>query len=102
MEERNQDDKRQSSEAANKVVTWSALVAGIGVALTIVGGSTGILQWLYRENNELRKEIAAIRIESAQNQVTKREMQTIVGEMSSRLEKRLDRLEARILSSGNK
>lgn len=82
--------------ARAKVVTWAALATGVTLAATIIGGSWSILHWLYTENNQLRADITAVRIETAANQVTKEELRDVVQGVSARLEKRLDKLEERL------
>lgn len=82
------------------VVTWAALVSAIAIVLTIIGGSSAILNWLYIENNRLRAEITAVRIEFARTQVTRPEFKEVVTEITSRIEKRLDRIEKKLETAG--
>lgn len=75
-------------------VTWAALVAALSIGITIVGGAIAILNWLYTENNRLRAEITAVRIEFVRDQVTRPELKEALDEITTRIEKRLDRIEA--------
>lgn len=89
-----------SARPSPVVVTWAALVSAVAIVLTIVGGSSAILNWLYTENNRLRAEITAVRIEFARTQVTRPELKEVITEITSRIEKRLDRIEA-VLGKAN-
>jgi len=87
------------------VVTWSAFLGALTLVGLIVGGAWAILSWQYTENNRLRKELTDTRIAVVKDTVTKVELHDTLKEFSDRIDKRLDKLEVRLLDghfSGSK
>jgi hypothetical protein len=78
------------------IVTWGGLGAATAIGITVVGGALGILNWLYSENNRMRAELTAVRIEVASQQVTKAEFTQSVKELREQFERSFDRLEKRM------
>lgn len=77
-------------------VTWASLVAALTIALTIIGGAIGILNWLYVENNRLRAEITAVRVEIAGNQVSRNEFKESLKDLAAQIDARLARIEGKL------
>lgn len=89
---------RDSSRRA-QLMTWGGFVAAVTFGMVIVGGALGILNWLYVENNRLRAELSAVRIEMIQqqsNKVSKDDFVRNLTEINERFERGFDRLERRI------
>lgn len=84
------------TEQKSVVVTWASLITATTMALTIIGGSIGILNWLYSENNRLRGEITAVRIEIAANQVSKNEFKESLKDLAAQIDARLARIENKL------
>ncbi len=92
-------ERRDDSRRA-VVMTWGSFTAAIALSLTLIGGAVGILNWLYSENNRLRGELIAVRVEMFQqqsNKVSKEDFQASVKELSERFERGFDRLERRLV-----
>lgn len=82
-----------------QLMTWSGFVAAVTFGMLIVGGALAILNWLYIENNRLRAELSAVRIEMIQqqsNKVSKEDFVRNLTEINERFERGFDRLERRI------
>lgn len=77
-------------------VTWASLIAALTIALTIIGGAIGILNWLYTENNRLRAEITSVRVEIAGNQVSRNEFRESLKELAAQIDTRLARIEGKL------
>lgn len=86
----------QKSGHGSVVITWASLITAMTMALTIIGGSLGILNWLYSENNRLRGEITAVRIEVASNQVSKHEFKESLKDLAAQIDARLARIENKL------
>lgn len=80
-------------------VTWASLLTALTMALTIIGGAVGILNWLYAENNRLRAEITAVRIEVASTQVSKNEFKEALKDLASQIDGRLARIEKHLVKA---
>jgi hypothetical protein len=85
------------SSHARNVVTWSAFLGAFTLVGLVVGGAWSILSWQYTENNRLRKELTDLQIAVVKESVTRPELHEIMKELSDRFDKRIDKLEARIL-----
>lgn len=77
------------------IVTWGSLIAAGTLALAIVGGTVGILNWLYSESNALRKEVTQVQIDIAKNQVTKSEFKQSMQELTDKFDRSFEKLEKR-------
>ena len=86
----------QKSDHGSVVITWASLITATTMALTIIGGSIGILNWLYSENNRLRSEITSVRIEIAANQVSKSDFKESLKDLSMQIDARLARIENKL------
>lgn len=84
------------TEQRKEVVTWASLITALTMAITIIGGAVAILNWLYSENNRLRGEITAVRIEIAANQVSKNEFKESLKELAVQIDARLARIENKL------
>ena len=89
----NASDKQSSGRAA--IVTWGSLIAAGTLALAIVGGAIGILNWQYNESNALRKEVTQVQIDIAKNQVTKAEFKQSMQELTDKFDRGFEKLEKR-------
>ena len=77
-------------------VTWAALLAALTMAISIVGGAIGVLNWGYVENTRLRAELTQVRIELAANAVSKNEFKEALKDLALQIDARLARIENKL------
>lgn len=80
-------------------VTWASLLAALTMALAIIGGAVGILNWIYAESNRMRAEITAVRVDMASTQVSKNEFKDALKDLASQIDGRLARIEKHLVKA---
>jgi hypothetical protein len=79
-------------ESTNIPITWASIWTMLTLIGTITLGSAGILNWIYRELNAIRKDASEIKLAMAKEYVTLASLH----EFEQRIERSLVRIETRL------